>query len=272
MSETIQNKREERSDRLKSGIVTLVLSILLLIGLYFYQFSREIVKDEPVTTMLINFGDDSNGDGVQEPINQLGSEASNPDPIVEDPKTEVTPIPTVKEKVVAGTNNRISTPKVEKTETKKVSPTKTSKSPVKTAPTKTATKGDAKGTAAVGNLIRGRGATTSSSGNNGTSGNAGDPLGGSSNGDSRIGVDRKLVSFIPGTMGRGGAQPSHNCSVSGTITIAYTVDKSGNVISARRSSGVSDPCVSTTSVAWVKQYVKAEAGSSSSTGTYRITF
>ncbi len=69
-------------------------------------------------------------------------------------------------------------------------------------------------------------------------GNSGDPLGGNGDGDSKIGVDRKLISYIPGTMGKGGEQPSHNCTANGTITISYTVDKAGNVISARRSSGI----------------------------------
>lgn len=73
-------------------------------------------------------------------------------------------------------------------------------------------------------------------------------------------------------MGRGGSQPNHNCSASGTINISYTVDKAGNVISARRSSGVSDACVVSTTVSWVKQFVKAEKGNTSSTGVYKITF
>lgn len=66
-------------------------------------------------------------------------------------------------------------------------------------------------------------------------GNAGDPLGGNGNGDSKVGIDRKLIAYIPGTMGRGGAQPNNSCTASGTITVAYTVDKAGNVVSARRS-------------------------------------
>jgi hypothetical protein len=59
-------------------------------------------------------------------------------------------------------------------------------------------------------------------------------------------------------MGRGGAQPVHSCKASGSITLAYTVDKAGNVISVRRSGGISDPCIVSTSIQWVKQYVKAE--------------
>jgi len=85
-------------------------------------------------------------------------------------------------------------------------------------------------------------------------------------------VDRKLVGFIPGTMGRGGSQPSHKCSASGSITIAYTVDKAGNVISAKRSGGSSDPCIVSTTTSWVKKYVKAEKANFSSSGTYKITF
>jgi hypothetical protein len=97
-------------------------------------------------------------------------------------------------------------------------------------------------------------------------------LGGNGNGDSKIGVDRKLISFIPGTMGRGGEQPPHNCDASGTVNIAYTVDKSGNVTSARRGSGISDPCVVTAAIIWVKKYVKAEKATTNSTGVYKITF
>ncbi len=125
---------------------------------------------------------------------------------------------------------------------------------------------------AIGNLIRGRGTKAGSQGTGDGIGNNGDPLGGDGNGDSKVGIDRRLIGYIPGTMGRGGAQPSHNCSASGSITIAYTVDKAGNISSARRAGGVSDPCVVSTSVAWVKKYVKAERASVSSTGTYNITF
>ena len=72
--------------------------------------------------------------------------------------------------------------------------------------------------------------------------------------------------------GRGGAQPAHNCSASGTISISYTVDKAGNVTAARRLSGTSDACISTNSVSWVKKYVKAEKANTSSTGVYKISF
>src|SRR5690606_16603329 len=174
-----------------------------------------------------------------------------------------------KEKVLTGSNTKVSVPKPQTPA--KAAPAKTSPTKAATPNSKTGT-GDGKGTAAIGNLIKGRGTKTGTQGTNGTTGNQGDPLGGDGNGDSKIGIDRNLVGFIPGTMGRGGAQPSHNCSASGTISIAYTVDKAGNVTSARRSGGISDPCASSAATGWVKQYVKAERANTSSTGTYRITF
>ena len=290
MDYIIQHKKNEDKDRRRSAIITLLISLLLFLGIFFYKFTKITEKPEQVTTMLINFGDNRDGAEVEEPANQEGSLAANSEvtePIEEViPEAKPEPIkemvkPVVKEKIITGTNTKVSTPKAEKvvkakTPTKST-PTKTT-TPKKASPAKAATpnsttgSGDGKGTAAIGNLLKGRGTKTGTQGISGTTGNAGDPLGGDGNGDSKIGVDRKLVGFIPGTMGRGGAQPSHNCSASGSINIAYTVDKAGNVISARRSGGVSDACVVSTSVSWVKRYVKAEKSNSSSTGTYSITF
>lgn len=290
MDYIIQHKKNEEKDRRRSAIITLLISLLLFLGIFFYKFTKITEKPEQVTTMLINFGDNRDGVEVEEFVNQEGSLAANSE--VTEPIEEVVPEakpepikemvkPVVKEKIITGTNTKVSTPKAEKvvkakTPTKST-PTKTT-TPKKASPAKAATpnsttgSGDGKGTAAIGNLLKGRGTKTGTQGTSGTTGNAGDPLGGDGNGDSKIGVDRKLVGFIPGTMGRGGAQPSHNCSASGSINIAYTVDKAGNVISARRSGGVSDACVVSTSVSWVKRYVKAEKSNSSSTGTYSITF
>ncbi len=289
MDYLIQHKKNEEKDRRKSAIITLLISLMLFLGMFFYQFTKITEKPEQVTTMLINFGDNRNDVGIEEPANQEGSLAANTEVaeplqnVVEESKP--TPIkevvkPVVKEKIIAGTNTKVSTPKAEKV-VKAKTPTKSTPAkatPAKANPAKaTATNsntgtGDGKGTAAIGNLLKGRGTKTGTQGTSGTTGNEGDPLGGDGNGDSKIGVDRKLVGFIPGTMGRGGAQPSHSCSASGSINISYTVDKAGNVISARRSGGVSDACVVSTSVSWVKRYVKAEKSNASSTGTYSITF
>ncbi len=282
MHYTIQHKKNEEKDRRRSAIFTLLISLVLFLGMFFYKFTRITEKPEQITTMLINFGDNRDGAEVEEPANQDGSLAANTEVT---PETKPEPVkeavkPVVKEKIITGNNTNVSTPKAEKV-VKAKTPTKstpTKTTPAKTSPVKAATPnsntgtGDGKGTAAIGNLLKGRGTKTGTQGTSTTPGNSGDPLGGEGNGDSKIGIDRKLVGFIPGTMGRGGAQPAHNCSASGSVNIAYTVDKAGNVVSARRSGGVSDACVVSTSVSWVKRYVKAEKSNSSSTGTYSITF
>lgn len=283
--ETItQHQRNERKDQLKSATITALITALLFLLIFYYQFVREIPKEEKVTTMLINFGDNRNGNGAEEPANQEGSLASSeiyipeelktPEPTsekaVETPKAVEKPA----EKIITGKSEKSTAVKTEKTEKteKKTSKSTTSKtSATNNTATKTA-QGDGQGTAAIGNLIKGRGTKSGSQGNDGATGNAGDPLGGNGNGESKIGVDRKLISFIPGTMGRGGEQPPHNCDASGTVNIAYTVDKSGNVTSARRGSGISDPCVVTAAIIWVKKYVKAEKATTNSTGVYKITF
>ena len=288
--ETItQHKRDEKIDKLKSATLTALISALLFLLIFYYQFVREIPKEEKVTTMLINFGDNRNGIGAEEPANQEGSLASadiyipeelktpepQPQEIVETPKAVEKPA----EKIITGKSEKTTAVKTEKTEKKSTKSSETTASKTTTSKTSSTSnttaknaQGDGQGTAAIGNLIKGRGTKTGTQGTDGTVGNSGDPLGGKGDGDSKIGVDRKLISYIPGTMGKGGEQPSHNCTANGTITISYTVDKAGNVISARRSSGISDPCVVTAAVIWVKKYVKAEKASTNSTGTYKITF
>ena len=280
MNYTIQHQKKEENDRRKSALITFLVSALIFLGIFFYTFTKTIEKPEQITTMLINFGDNQNGKQTEEPANQEGSLAAE---AVEESKPEEQPKAKeiiVEEKIITGKNAKISAPKAEKITKTATNPSKSSTKTTtpKASATKTTTPnsktgtGDGKGTAAIGNLLKGRGTKPGSQGTNGTTGNAGDPLGGDGNGNSKVGIDRKLVGFIPGTMGRGGKQPSHNCTASGTINISYTVDKAGNVVSARRVSGVSDPCIATNSVAWVKKYVKAEKASTSSTGVYSITF
>ena len=286
--ETItQHQRNERKDQLKSATITALITALLFLLIFYYQFVREIPKEEKVTTMLINFGDNRNGNGAEEPANQEGSLASSeiyipeelktPEPTsekaVETPKAVEKPA----EKLVTGKSEKATIAKSDKKEkvadkTTTASKTTTSKTSSVANTSNKKAQGDGQGTAAIGNLIKGRGTKSGSQGNDGATGNAGDPLGGNGNGDSKIGVDRKLISFIPGTMGRGGEQPPHNCDASGTVNIAYIVDKSGNVTSARRGSGISDPCVVTAAIIWVKKFVKAEKSTSNSTGIYKITF
>lgn len=287
------NREEEKRDKLKSaGLSVLIWSaILLFVFIYKMKPTEREKETEVVTTMLVNFGDNRNGAGIDEPANQEGSlaakaEENAPEPVenvVSEPKTIITPDPKpeakkteVKDKIITGNNSKVTAPKKEDSKTnKKSTATSTTKTKAKSSATTANSKtgnGDGKGTTAIGNLIKGRGTKAGSQGTGDGIGNNGDPLGGDGNGDSKVGIDRRLVGYIPGTMGRGGAQPSHSCSASGSITISYIVDKAGNVSSARRSGGVSDPCVVSTSVSWVKKYVKAEKASVSSTGSYSITF
>jgi hypothetical protein len=288
------NKNEQNKDRIKSAVLSIMIWSAILLFVFLYKLKPELNEQpEVITTMLVNFGDNRNGNGVEEPADQPGSLAAATEEVAPEPaetavpetKTVIQPDPQpetkkteAKEKVITGNNTKTSVPKKEesKAETKKTSTStsaakNTKKSGATTANSKTGN-GDGKGNAAIGNLIRGRGTKAGSQGDGNGIGNAGDPLGGDGNGDSKIGIDRKLVGFIPGTMGRGGSQPANSCTASGTITIAYTVDKAGNVVSARRSGGTSDPCISSNAISWVKKYVKAEKASVTSTGTYKITF
>jgi hypothetical protein len=287
------NRNEENKDKVKSAVLSVLIwsAILLFVFIYKMKPTERPKETEVITTMLVNFGDNRNGAGIDEPANQEGSlaakaEENAPEPVenvVSEPKTVITPEPKpeakkteVKDKIITGNNSKVRAPKKEESKTnKKSTATSTTKTKAKSSATTANSKtgnGDGKGTAAIGNLIKGRGTKAGSQGTGDGIGNNGDPLGGDGNGDSKVGIDRRLVGYIPGTMGRGGAQPSHSCSASGSITIAYVVDKAGNISSARRSGGISDPCVVSTSVAWVKKYVKAEKASVSSTGSYSITF
>lgn len=88
----------------------------------------------------------------------------------------------------------------------------------------------------------------------------------------KIGKDRILTAFIPGTMGKAGKLPSHNCKTKGQLVMFITVDKAGNVTNAGRSSGIKDACNITAAVIWTKQYVKAKKSQNISQGTYTINF
>ncbi len=90
--------------------------------------------------------------------------------------------------------------------------------------------------------------------------------------ESKIGVDRKLIAGIPGTMNYKGKLPTNNVREKGTIEIAYTVDKNGNVISAMRVGGLRNRNTINNAVTLVKKYVKAEKAQTNSTGVYFINF
>lgn len=281
MKSYISDRNEENKDRIKSAILSILIWSAILLFVFLYKLKPNLHQEaEVITTMLVNFGDNRDGKGIEEPANQEGSltaqgeeitaesvEASVPETRTVTEREPKTKKSGAKDKILTGNNTKATTKKEDSKSNKK----EVSNATAATANSKSR-KGDGKGNAAIGNLIKGRGTKAGSQGTGGRVGNAGDPLGGDGNGDSKVGVDRKLIGYIPGTMGRGGAQPSHSCTASGSITISYTVDKAGNVMSARRSGGISDPCAVSTSVLWVKKYVRAEKANTSSTGTYKITF
>ena len=69
-----------------------------------------------------------------------------------------------------------------------------------------------------------------------------------------------------------GRFPSHNVKEKGSITISYTVDQNGNVISAYRIEGLRDRNTINNAITLVKKYVKTDKGKEYSTGTYTIDF
>ena len=126
MENIIQHKRDEKIDKLKSATLTALISALLFLLIFYYQFVKEIPKEEKVTTMLINFGDNRNGNGAEEPANQEGSLASadiyipeelktpepKPQEIVETPKAVEKPA----EKIITGKSEKTTAVKTEKTQ------------------------------------------------------------------------------------------------------------------------------------------------------------
>ena len=90
--------------------------------------------------------------------------------------------------------------------------------------------------------------------------------------ESKIGVDRKLIAGIPGTMNYKGKLPTNNVREKGTIEIAYTVDKNGKVMSAMRVGGLRSRNAINNAVTLVKKYVKVEKAQTNSTGVYTINF
>lgn len=284
MQNSTSYHNENRKDRTKSAVIALLVWSAVLLFLFFYKITQYYPQPENTEVLMrINFGDGSAGTGTEEPGPAGGAVVLSGEETAAEPSSEATAPISEKPKSTEPTAEK-------KTSTEKII---TGKGPNKTPVEKSATasaKSSGKNAAssgkkssgkssgntslknAIGGLVSGKGKGTGSQGSGGGNGNEGDPLGGSGNGDSKIGIDRKLISYIPGTMGVGGSQPSHKCTARGKISISYVVDAAGNVVSARRSSGTTDPCIVSTTTAWVKRYVKAERASVSSKGVYHIKF
>ena len=279
------NHFQERKDQLQSAVITLIISLLVLLFIYFCQFTRIREKQEVVTTMLINFSENTEiQQSIKENTTLQHSEPTSQKSVEQVPQPESV-APTQSEKIITGNAvfkvKKNEEPKPQKKEikapqsivkeeknkqlNKETSQSITQNKAIKTPSIKPTTET----TNTINNLLNNRGKKGNENNQNSDSG---DPIGGRSNGNSKIGVDRKLIAFIPGTMGKGGTQPSHNCTASGSITIAYIVDKNGNVSSAHRVSGSNDACIVRTTTAWVKKYVKAEKADGNSSGNYTIIF
>ena len=279
------NHFQERKDQLQSAVITLIISLLVLLFIYFCQFTRIREKQEVVTTMLINFSENTEiQQSIKENTTLQHSEPTSQKSVEQVPQPESV-APTQPEKIITGNAEfkvkKNEEPKPQKKEikapqsivkeeknkqlNKETSQSITQNKAIKTPSIKPTTET----TNTINNLLNNRGKKGNENNQNSDSG---DPIGGRSNGNGKIGVDRKLIAFIPGTMGKGGTQPSHNCTASGSITIAYIVDKNGNASSAHRVSGSNDACIVRTTTAWVKKYVKAEKADGNSSGNYTIIF
>ncbi len=284
---------DNKKERIKSGFITFVISGIILVFILLYKTTFTTVTPPTYIDITFetddlgaNYGTDEVGLGDGEPADQAVALGEGGNPLAnsnsdnsssssqQEENQSFLSDPTSKENV--------SVPS-KKTETKKKTTTQSA-----TSTTKTTAKADSKagvgnkntggnpqGNSAVGALLKGKGTSTTSTGE-GTGGrpgqNQGVPDGGSGSGGEGIGNGRKLVSFIPGTMGRGGSVPAHDCTATGKITFSYTVDKNGNIVSVSRKSGTSNTCLVNTGIKWIKQYVKADKGTQSVSGSYVINF
>lgn len=153
MDHTIEHTRNENTDRRKSAIITAVVSLLILLLIIFYKFTKiPDPQPEAVTTMLINFGDNRNGDQVDEPANQEGSLAASNFVPTEDPVAEPQKITSkpVLEKILTGNNTKVSTPKnVEKITKSKAEAAKNTKKTTSATKSNANNSGDGKGKNAI---------------------------------------------------------------------------------------------------------------------------
>src|SRR5215813_13333659 len=123
------NKQEENRDRIKSALLSVLIWSAILLFVFLYKLKPELDPEpEVVTTMLVNFGDNRNGNGAEEPADQPGSLAAatkevTPEPVetaVPETKTIIKPEPQpetkkseAKEKIITGNNSKVTVPKKE---------------------------------------------------------------------------------------------------------------------------------------------------------------
>jgi TonB family protein len=222
----------ETPEEKKSFTITIVIFVILF--LFFTFFGLTYLDPPPENGIVINFGTSEVGQGEVQPL----------EPIKSSPKPEnAKPEKAVDEDVVTQDNE--DAPVIKKTETKK--PVKEIKEVVKPKPTPSTTT-----TSALDNLINGPKSTGAEAGhgNDGIPGDKGDPNG-----------DRYANSFYGSGTGNGAgngtkwglsgrklstpAKEVQDCNQEGTVVIQVTVNRSGNVINAKRVKGTTntDPCL-----------------------------
>ena len=97
------NRNEENKDRVKSALLSILIWAAILL-LFLYKLKPELDKDpEVVTTMLVNFGDNRNGKGIEEPAEQHGSLAAATEEVTPEPAE--TPVPETKNSYKARTSS-----------------------------------------------------------------------------------------------------------------------------------------------------------------------
>lgn len=273
MSYTLSHNIDEhqQKSKLKSGIITAITGILILLLALFYTWTEKRISRQ--VTILVNFTEEPK---VQEIVPKIVPITKNNNLDVSNSKGSKAQS---SNKNTSATSNKFSStkPKADVI-SNDISDNKTVVSAKKNnAQTQGPTDEEKRRRNQANDVLnqfkknktRGGDGTSSTGKGTGTTDGDGDGTGG----DGRFGSGgRKLIGFIPGTEGKGGEIPSHNCNASGTITFKYTVDKSGKVIDADRISGLSNPCAIQKGKDWIFQYVRANAGTKSESSTYRISF
>ena len=118
MQYTARKEVRKKEKRLSAALTLLIWgSIMLFFFLYRISMPKEEDKTEVVTTMLINFGDNRNGKGVEEPMEQEGSKVKAD--AIEAPTPSVTPEPMVKKTEKSPKEDKIISGKSEKSTIKK---------------------------------------------------------------------------------------------------------------------------------------------------------
>ncbi len=269
LSHTIQ--KQEQKAKMLSGIITTIIGITVLLLVLFYTWTEKRISRQ--VSILVNFTEEPK---IQEAIPK----------IIPITKSNIIDVSNSKgskaqssNQSTSATGNKFSSTKpkadvVSNDASKNNAAVSAKKNNAQTAGTTDEEKRRRnEANNAINQLLKGktRGGDGTSPTGRGTGNAEGD--GDGNGGDGRFGSGgRKLVGFIPGTEGKGGDIPSHNCSASGTITFRYTVDKTGKVIDADRISGLSNPCAIQKGKEWIFNYVRANAGAKSESSTYRITF